>query len=120
MSVLLCGRTRGAQAPDGSKSTAPEHRSASWFELFYDLTLVATAIKMGGYVHYQLEWGAIGVTQIMFVSIMNAWAALNVYLSRFATECVLLCYCCVCRCNGVAATWLTAAISCTRAGFCCS
>ena len=68
-----------------SDSCAPayhEHRSETWYELFYDLVFVAAAIQLGKVIKYDHRPLGLIKASLLFLMLRSTWDHLTLYQNR--------------------------------------
>ncbi len=55
------------------------HRTEAWYELFYDLIFVATAIQIGEITHYDISLHGIFQSGLLFAVMRATWDQLMFY-----------------------------------------
>ncbi|CAE7408995.1 unnamed protein product [Symbiodinium microadriaticum] len=62
------------------------HRGETWYELFYDLVFVASALQIGYIVKYDISFLGLVKSGIIFTMMRACWDQLMFYQNRFDTK----------------------------------
>eukprot|EP00602_Paraphysomonas_sp_CaronLab_P002486 CAMPEP_0185037148 /NCGR_PEP_ID=MMETSP1103-20130426/31126_1 /TAXON_ID=36769 /ORGANISM="Paraphysomonas bandaiensis, Strain Caron Lab Isolate" /LENGTH=620 /DNA_ID=CAMNT_0027574981 /DNA_START=89 /DNA_END=1948 /DNA_ORIENTATION=- len=60
-----------------------EHRHETWYELFYDLVFVASALQLGMVIKYDHRLLGLVKAAILFLMLRSTWDHLTMYQNRF-------------------------------------
>jgi hypothetical protein len=59
-----------------------EHRSETWYELFYDLVFVAAALQLGKVIKYDHRPLGLIKASLLFLMLRSTWEHLTMYQNR--------------------------------------
>jgi low temperature requirement protein LtrA len=68
------------------KTQYTSHRGETWYELFYDLVFVASALQIGYIVKYDISFNGIIKSGIIFTVMRATWDQLMFYQNKFDTK----------------------------------
>jgi low temperature requirement protein LtrA len=86
-SSALVGHSHGQTHPAPHHALAAaaihgEHRSETWYELFYDLVFVAAALQLGKVIKYDHRPLGLVKASLLFLMLRSTWDHLTMYQNR--------------------------------------
>jgi low temperature requirement protein LtrA len=84
--TMHAGSERGGGDQGRVAAKEEPHRAEEWYELFYDLVFVASAIQIGYILKYKVEINRLWTCTMLFLVLKATWDQLMLYQNRYDTK----------------------------------